>query len=263
MIYATGRSGTIGRHLVNCFDLRLDLEETPFSSINFSAGEPSAVIHLGGIVGVEMVNSNAALANEVNVIGTIELAKYVRDFTSAKFIFVSTSHVYKQSNIKLREDSETHPISIYAKQKLKTEFELAEIFSSNPNRLLIARVFSVLGWSSNKNSLGGAIRGVLLDSNLGPVKNGADQRDFLSPKQVASTLRCLAVEKDAVGIVNVCTGRAISVQSASQVFAESMGLPHPEVKMENSAVPYLVGDNQYLLRLLQVDELSWNLDDRE
>jgi nucleoside-diphosphate-sugar epimerase len=261
MIFATGMSGTIGQHLKGSIPLRIDLSSSIFNLEQLIRNEAEIVIHLAGIVGVEKVDKNLDLARRVNIFGTAELAKQVRDYSESKFVYVSSSHVYANSNALIKENYPTEPQTNYAKMKLEAENMVKDIFQDCEDRLLIARIFSILGWTSNDTSLGGSIQRSLLGKNTDPIRNGNDQRDFLSPKQAASLLISLGRTPKATGIVNLCSGVPIFVKEAVAAFATSAGRSSPSVILENSSTPFLVGDNSRMLNLLRVDKFEWALDD--
>ena len=58
-----------------------------------------------------------------------------------KFIFLSTSHVYKSSNKKINENFEKKPSNIYGKYKLKSENYIRKHLKD----FLILRVFNIYG----------------------------------------------------------------------------------------------------------------------
>jgi nucleoside-diphosphate-sugar epimerase len=261
VIFATGMSGTIGQHLDGCIPLTLDLNSSNFKLEEYIEHHAEIVIHLAGIVGVEKVDKDLELAKRVNIFGTAELARQVRDYSDSKFVYVSSSHVYAKSNTTINEDYLTKPETNYAKMKLESEQTVRSIFQNCEERLLITRIFSILGWSSNPSSLGGSIQRSLRGEISKPIRNGNDQRDFISPKQAASLLVRLGRTKSATGIVNLCSGVPTLVKDAVATFAASAGKSSPSVILENSTTPYLVGDNSRMLNLLQLKKFEWNLDD--
>jgi nucleoside-diphosphate-sugar epimerase len=187
-IFATGTTGTIGRYLTNnvrSIDIELGHEfELPpelYESKDF------AFIHLAGTVGVQAVSKNVELAHKINVTGTRLLAEKCVANGVRKFIYVSTSHVYKQSAHLLDESCETYPITKYAEQKRLAEIEVLDAFKDIPERLVVARVFSILDWGTPEFTLGGAVL-KLLKGEVTSLNSGLDLRDFLTPQKVASVL---------------------------------------------------------------------------
>lgn len=258
-IFATGTTGTIGKYLRNRvrpihielghdFELPLELLE----SDNF------ALIHLGGIVGVQAVSKNVELAHQINVTATRLLAEKCIARGVKKFVYVSTSHVYTPSADVLDENCETHPTTKYAEQKRLAEIEVLEAFKDIPERLVVARVFSILDWGTPEFTLGGAVL-KLLQGEITNLNSGLDLRDFLTPQKVASILTEVATCDQLFGIVNICSSIPISIADAVGRMLSESGRSDliARVISEKSINPVIVGSNQKLLEALPHLELSW------
>lgn len=259
-VYATGTSGTIGKHLRDKVqDLVIDLSDKIISIPQKIFHGQDSVIHLAGIVGEKSVESNLRLSYRVNVESTAELGQQLRKTAIKKIVYVSTSHVYESSDRPLSEIDSVLPKSVYASQKRDAEIALADIFSGAPERLCIARVFSVLDWDVAPFTLGGGIA-KLLDYNSDFVlSNGGDVRDFLTPKTVAGTLLGISQAEDLHGVVNVCSGIGISVKDAALTMLQRVSSSNFESRIDPglSKTPYLVGDNSKLRLEVPHLDLSW------
>lgn len=258
-ILATGTSGTIGSKLPKSVSpLTLDLSE----KFLLDPGTTSAkvVIHLAGVVGNVNVLKDPDYAYKVNVIGTLELARVIANYSDAKFVYVSSSHVYKKSLKKHRESSDVEPISVYAEQKAKSEQGVIEIFKNSPERLVIIRVFSLLDWTLPNFTLGGMARKIYLDQSQGKIKFSDDVRDFLSSRDVANGIYKISTDKNISGIINLCTGKEKSVGRAIEEMFSHTNFDGIKALLEpgNSEMPYIVGDNTKLLNLFPNQNLSWD-----
>ena len=245
-IYATGSSGLIGSKLVGVNPIRLDLlDSRTFNSLEL---RKSTVVHLAGIVGEETVKSDFDLAYKVNVSGTIEFARFILEKTDSRFLFVSSSHVYKASNMPHKESDEISPLNVYAGLKWEAERALRLLYRTEPKRLCIARVFSVLGPGMPIGTLGWAIENLSQDS---PLNNCDDERDFLAPKEIAGYLTHLAKTDFKFPVVNICSGKSSKVGDACIKLRTSLGLQTPlELLIRgNSKIPWILGDNSRLLSL--------------
>jgi nucleoside-diphosphate-sugar epimerase len=216
-VLGTGLSGTIGRFLtgaVASIDVRL---ETPVEKLSLPAA-PFAFIHAAAVVGERSVLRDISAARRVNVDATLELAEAVIRSACSKFVFVSTSHVYGVSapGSLLSEESPVLPRGHYALQKLLAEEMLHRVFARQPQRLVIARVFSIIDGAQPPGTLGGAIRN-LAENPSGTLPNASDERDFLTPGQTADLLLACARSHDLCGVVNVCSGSATSVGGVAQL----------------------------------------------
>jgi nucleoside-diphosphate-sugar epimerase len=260
LIFATGKTGTIGRHLCDEITaLAINLKDSSFVEKLPLFSENDSLIHLAGIVGAQNVDSNPNLGHEVNVRATIRLAKHFREFSKGQFVYISTSHVYRPGPINLKEYAETDPISLYASQKLASENSLFEIFENEPSRLCVLRVFSILDWDVKPFTLGGGIQ-KLADKNSEYVLRFSDDvRDFLTPRSTAKIIEQIAVQGSLSGIVNLCSGVGLTIGQAAEKMLGSAGfeIPSDRVESGNSNIPYLVGDNSKLLEALPHLDLGW------
>lgn len=259
-LYATGISGTIGKHLpTSVCSVGLNLTSSREEFFNLKLESDSNLLHLAGVVGPAQVEKDIKYARKVNVDGVKSLAAEFLAKSKGIFYYVSTSHVYAPSLEILSESSLIRPVNTYAEQKREAEIVLESIFAQAIERLCIIRVFSVLDWDTAAFTLGGAIRKLASQDPNFILKNAADIRDFLTPKTIATVLFKMANTSTGSGIVNLCSGVGISVGvAAKQMLLENNILPdEKKFVWEKSATPFLVGNNS-LLRSLNLDlNLTW------
>lgn len=257
-IFATGLTGTIGRHLLKkvfSLDLNLASERKYFELLNFEKN--SNLIHLAGVVGSSEVEKNLDYARSVNINGTGFLAREFLNKSDGIFYYVSTSHVYARTQHLITETSPVTPGNVYAKQKLEAERMLQKIFSSAPKRLSIVRVFSVLDWDVAPYTLGGAIKR-MIDSDF-VLSNASDIRDFLTPKTIAEVIYEIALTGAQFEIVNLCSGSGILVGEAAKKMLHESGFEVDDNRFswQQSLNPYVVGNNSQLLSRFPLLNLSW------
>ena len=259
-LYATGLTGTIGKHLANQvqnIDIDLRSPKEVFNQLTFDAN--SCIIHLAGVVGPALVEKDLKNSYQINVEGAKKLALAALDAGIERFVYVSTSHVYKPSTKILTEESEIGPSNVYAQQKLEAELEVQKVFQTSPTRLSIVRVFSVLDWDVQEFTLGGGIKKLSMDDPEFVLGNSDDVRDFLTPKKIAEVLIKIANEPSLTGIVNMCTGQGLTVSEAATRMLKESGFSPMEAKIRpgNSGMPSMVGDNSKLLSYLPNLQLEW------
>ena len=95
---ATGFTGLIGRHLssdVGHFEGNLLSGEWVHKN-NLKTFQ--TLIHLAGIVGERNVLKDEEYAHRVNVEATKRLAEFIRDETDINFLYISSSHVYREKS---------------------------------------------------------------------------------------------------------------------------------------------------------------------
>jgi nucleoside-diphosphate-sugar epimerase len=91
-----------------------------------------AVIHLAGISNDPCCELAPELTHKVNYLGTKQLLKLAKEAGVKRFIFASTASVYGASEDNtITEQSQTNPISLYAKTKLESEKLVSEAQTDN------------------------------------------------------------------------------------------------------------------------------------
>ena len=104
-IFITGASGFVGRHLVATLSARatlftdfVDIRDPQATAAAVREAAPDACIHLAGIASPVQARSEPDLAWQVNLMGTLNLARAILAETpTCRFVFVSTSEVYGAS----------------------------------------------------------------------------------------------------------------------------------------------------------------------
>lgn len=259
-IFATGVSGTIGKHFKKqVVEIGCDLRNSKLSPLPLIK-KGDYLLHAAAIVGPLKVAKDLIASYNVNVRASQMLAKIARDSDASKFIYVSTAHVYARSKSLLTEISPTEPNGIYAEQKLEAEKQITLIFKDCPEKLCIVRVFSVLDWDVADFTLGGGIKKLISDGASYTLSNVDDIRDFLTPRAVASALISITTESLLTGIVNLSTGVGLTVKDAAKIMLENSGFKIPANRLisGNSENPYVVGDNSKLKVALPNLNLEWS-----
>ena len=263
-IYATGLSGTIGKHLkelVTPLNIRLEHldESTKFEPLTTN----SVVIHLAVIVGYRSIDKNEKYSRLINVESTKTLAKKALAAGISKFVFISTAHVYKSSNTPLTENSVIDPINKYAEQKFEAEEALRDIFKFANEKLCIVRVFGVLDWDMKPETLGGAVKSLVYSNFSKIINHGLDVRDFSTPRQIAKTVLEIAKAPGMYGIVNLCSGHGLTVEQAVVKMLDKSKLMFNStiVNRNNSTTPVILGDNYKLITYFPKLKMSWSPSD--
>ena len=258
-IFATGVSGTIGKHFKNqVFPINHDLRNSELRNIpNIKIGD--CILHAAAVVGPKIVSEDLITSHKVNVQASKMLARFARDNGISRFVYVSTSHVYAHSNSLLTELSPTGPNNVYAEQKLEAEGEISSVFRDCPEKLCIVRVFSVLDWDVADFTLGGGIKKLISNNSNFTLNFGDDIRDFLTPRLIANALVSISNEALLTGIINLSTGTGLTVKDAARIMLEGSGykLPANRIVSGNSDYPYVDGDNSKLKAALPDLNLKW------
>jgi nucleoside-diphosphate-sugar epimerase len=259
-IFATGASGSIGKHFVD-YVSKINLDLTKPINYSIPGIKPGdSILHAAAVVGATNVAKDVTTSYLINVKGSLKLAQYAKDLGISKFVYVSTSHVYAKSEVILTEKSPVQPNNIYAEQKLEAEQGIIQIFKDAPEKLCIVRVFSVLNWDVAEFTLGGGIRKLILPNSKFILSNSEDIRDFLTPRKVALCLISIAKNCYLKGIVNLSSGVGTSVKEAVRIMLVGSGYKVPEDRIIGgySDFPYVVGDNSKIKSFIPNLNLIWD-----
>lgn len=163
-ILITGSSGQLGSELKalwksdSRFELffldrqDLDLSKTTLIRGTLESLHPDIIIHSGAYTAVDLAETEIELADKVNHLATLEIAKYSRS-NSVKLIYISTDYVF-QGNIDkaLDENCPTDPINVYGATKRKGELAVLE-YCKDAIIIRTAWVYSTFGKNFVKTML--------------------------------------------------------------------------------------------------------------
>tara|TARA_B100001059_G_scaffold171751_1_gene171873 strand:- start:1001 stop:1789 length:789 start_codon:yes stop_codon:yes gene_type:complete len=122
------------------------------------------------------------------------------------FIFISTCHVYGNSNNKIKENSKISPNSLYAEIKLKSEAYIKK----NYQNYSILRLFNVYGPNQPKSFfIPDMIEKI---KNNQSIKIDKSVRDFIHVNTVSRVINFI-ISKEITGILNIGSGRGQSLKS--------------------------------------------------
>ncbi len=140
------------------------------------------------------------------------VAKGVTDVT-----VVGTCYEYGQQEGALAEELPVYPTTSYgiAKDALR---RLLQLLHQQYNfRFLWARLFFMYGPGQNPKSLLAALDRAIDDGEkVFNMSSGEQLRDYLHVHEVAERLAALSLHPMAKGIVNICSGKPISVRSLAE-----------------------------------------------
>lgn len=253
--FASGMSGTIGRHLPNSIESFQFRKFTSEIELSIDKSVEFDFIHLAGVVGESAVSRDLKESYEVNVTRTIRLASNLRGYNLRRFVYVSSSHVYAMSNDPLKESADIRPSSNYAIQKMECEDRLVNLFKANPTQLCILRPFSVLSLNSAEGSLGALAKRALDDKRI-RISYVDDIRDFLTPNRICEIILKLNKLSEMPLVLNICSGVGTSVRDSLIKLANSYDKTFDKNQLVSgvSSNPIIVGDSSLLLKTLNKNE---------
>jgi dTDP-4-dehydrorhamnose reductase len=86
----------------------------------FDFFRPEYTVMAGGITNVDLCALKPKLAEEVNIKGTLNLVKKIKEYSS-KLVYVSTDYIFDGKNGPYKENDKPNPINIYGRTKLEAE----------------------------------------------------------------------------------------------------------------------------------------------
>lgn len=198
--------------------------------------KPSVVFNLAGY-GVDRRERSIDLAYRINEDLPGVICRALGDVGSGpnwygpSIIHAGTAMEYGAISGDLREDSETHPTTLYGKSKLAGTTNLMRHCESYRLVGLVGRLFAVYG--------PGEIDGRLLPTlaeNAGtnePIEltAGLHRRDFVYVEDAAEALLRLGLARSkSSGVVNIASGTLTSIRSFTETAAGVYGIPRECLK---------------------------------
>jgi nucleoside-diphosphate-sugar epimerase len=154
-----------------------------------------------------------------------------------KFIFLSTSHVYKYSNKKISENFEKKPTNIYGKYKLKSE----NYIKKHLKDFLILRVFNIFGPNQPKGYFFSDIQEKI--KNKQKIFINDSYRDFIHVKEVSRFLD-FSIKKDLKGIFNLGSGKSFSLHKIIKMISNKLNIPFNLIK--SNKIDKIISSNKLI-----------------
>jgi nucleoside-diphosphate-sugar epimerase len=224
-----------------------------------AAARPEVVFHLGAYTHVGKSWSRVDECVATNIQGTINLLQALdrSGWPARRFVFTSTSEVYGDVPVPFVEDGPTHPISPYSVSKHAAERYCDMFVQGKGWPIVMLRPFNAYGPRQSPDRVIPEIITRALRRRAPRLTQGFTTREFVYVDDLADGFvraGLLAGEEVHGQIVNLCSGREVSLHSLATQVLDLMGnpvRPHfgalPERPTE---VPRLVGDPAKAARLL-------------
>jgi len=135
-----------------------------------------------------------------------------------KFIFLSTSHVYKSTNKKINENFETKPLNIYGKYKLKSENYIRKHLKD----FLILRVFNIYGPNQPKGYFFSDIQEKIKNKQEILINNS--YRDFINVNEVSRFIN-FSLKNNLKGVLNLGSGKSFGLQKIIKMISKNLKIP--------------------------------------
>ena len=186
------------------------------------------VFHLAAMASVPLSIDNPVKCTNDNLNATIKLLNACKANDVKKIIFSSSSSIYGDNkNIPLKETEYPLPKSPYASSKASCELYLKTYYEAYGLNYVSLRYFNVFGPKQDKNSQYAAVIPNFISALLEGEKpiiygDGEQTRDFIYVKDVVKA-NIKSCECDFNGIVNVASGRKMTINELYKIICETLG----------------------------------------
>lgn len=239
MILVTGASGFVGRHVIKIagsFSKALyrnvsSGDGQPFESVesfdettDFSAALEGidVIVHLAGIAHAPLTPESEYL--QVNVDGTLNLARQATDAGVKRFVFVSTIGVNGAvtSNAPFTVDDEPCPVNHYTRSKYEAEKRLRILAENTGLELVIVRPTLVYGANAAGNF--GQLCSLVSRVPILPFGLAENRKSFISVENLADLLIVCANHPNAPGHTFLASEQnPLSIKEFTNEIAEGLG----------------------------------------
>jgi UDP-glucose 4-epimerase len=201
-----------------------------------------AILHFAALVPVAVVEKEPIRSFEVNVAGTLNLVKAMKESGNTPwFFFASTSHIYKSSFVPIAESFPVEPINFYGLTKKMGEDVVLTTCVETKARCCIGRIFSFWHETQSREFLYPAmIERFKLEDLKKPflVKGANSVRDFSNAEDIVNKI-ILLMKKKAEGIYNIGSGKGITIREfVQQIAPKELSI----ITDEDQTHDYLVAD---------------------
>ncbi len=248
-ILVTGASGFVGQHLLDRLfeyeDIKINVVQ--FTDVSFPEamvkkidtihptsdffGESDKwyedicrdidlIFHLAWYV--EPGNFLLSSKNLDCLIGTLRFAKAAAQARVRKFLGIGTCFEYDLDEGVLSTNTSLKPLSPYAAAKAATYFSLNQFFLHNETAFTWCRLFYLFGEGEDERRLHPYVHSRLSAGEIVELTSGEQIRDYMNVSDAAEMI-AKAGMTSVVGVVNVCSGKPISIRSLVENIADQYG----------------------------------------
>jgi UDP-glucose 4-epimerase len=185
-----------------------------------------AIVHLAALHFIPDVDGAPELAWQVNVDGTMALLTALRGHPPELFVFASSAAVYPDRRGPISESCPVAPVDLYGRTKAAGERLVTSFAAETGARPVVARLFNVVGdRETNPHVVPELIRQLGGGAGTLSLGNVDTARDYTDVIDVAEALERLLSADIREAVVNVGSGRGVSVGELVSICAGIVGRP--------------------------------------
>lgn len=209
--------------------LAADLSSPGSAAAVIARFKPSITINLAGY-GVDPSERSVVLAERINTELPAELAAACAEWRDPAWpgqhlVHVGSALEYGTAAGDLAEDTVPQPTTLYGTTKEAGTNALLQAAAGQAARAVVARLFTVYGPGEHDGRLLPSLRRAAATDQPIPLTTGTQRRDFTWVGDVVEgLLRLGALGAEASGIVNVATGRLVTVRTFVEQAATVLGI---------------------------------------
>jgi len=191
----------------------------------FEESDIEKVVHLAAKVGVRPSIKEAALYEDVNVRGTLNLLELSREFAVENFIFGSSSSVYGNTGkVPFGEDDVPKPISPYGASKRSGEL-LCHVYGSLYSiPITCLRFFTVYGPRQRPDmAIHKFTRLIDQGKEIEIYGDGTSKRDYTYVEDIVNGIISALERKFSFEIFNLGSSRTVELNALISLIEEELG----------------------------------------
>jgi nucleoside-diphosphate-sugar epimerase len=169
-------------------------------------------INFAAITSTTICEKNKKKATDVNFISAIKLLNLLNNIQMIDFNYflsLSTSHVFKKSHLKLKENSTKEPTNHYGVSKLALENYILKNQKKFKFKIGIARIFNYYNGGSKKGFfINDIIEKLKVKKKIIKFDNVNSYRDYISMKDI-NTAFFKMINLRLINDYNICSGEKI------------------------------------------------------
>ncbi len=211
------------------------------------------LINFAAITSVKKCERNRMRALEVNCTSVIKILKTlntIKMFNFEYFLAISSSHVFKKSFIKLKENSLKKPANYYGFSKLSLEKYILKNYKKFFFKIGIARIFNYYNKKSKGFFINDAIKKFNKKNKIVKFQNINTYRDYISVKDINSALYNM-INRKLIHDFNICSGKKVFLPNIIRKI--NMKYKDKVIVITNKRVADLVGSN------IKLKKRGWRL----